>query len=102
MLALQVIWNPEEVKPPDRVCKKFSRCECPGFPVSHKLCPAHFACRCYRVALDVSQLFCRASRVVLRAAVEKKPQHEPGEADASREEKGPAPTPVHRDPRSKH
>src|SRR5690606_31121783 len=33
--------QPEEEKPPDRVCQKFSEKECPGLPISQQAEPRH-------------------------------------------------------------
>src|ERR1700741_395567 len=60
VLSLQIVGNPKEIEPPDRVNHEFSGRECPSLSVRQKLGPSDLSRRPGSVALDVASFLLRA------------------------------------------
>src|SRR5260370_23360348 len=98
MLALQIVRNPEKIKPPDRVNHELSRRNRPSLLVRQKLRPFDLPGRRFRVALYVFKFALGAVRMLLRCTVEQQPKNQPGKAESAGQEESPAPAQMDSDP----
>src|SRR5271169_6449750 len=99
MFPLQIVRDPEQVEPPNRIDHELSRRERPGLPVAKKDPPLDISRRRFWIALDVLTFAIRTPRMVLRFSVENQPQNEPRESQSPSEQKCPLPPKMYSDPR---
>lgn len=98
VLALEIIGNPEEIKPPDGISDEFSGDESPSLAAGDEERPRDFSGGRGGIAANAGQLFGRAARVIFGTAVEQHPQNKPGETERAGEQKRPAPAEIRGNP----
>src|SRR3981189_2643387 len=99
MFALQVIWDPKEIKPPDGVHHEFPGSKGPGLPVGQQPSPWNPTCRTNRVAFDVRAFGGRAARMLVRSSIQRQPERQPKKSERASKQKRPSPAKVQRNPR---
>src|SRR5260370_7140441 len=98
MLPLQIVRDPEKIKPPDGANHEFPRRERPGLLVWQKLRPFDIPGRRFRIALDIFTLAVGAVRMLLRCPVEQQPQNKPCKPETPPQPASPPPSQVLADP----
>src|SRR5260221_12145058 len=93
MLALQKVGHPEEIEPPDGIGEKFADDERIGLAVPEQSGPLEFPDGFGRIRADVIERGWGYSRMLVRFAVEQKPEYEPDKSYRAGKKKGGAPAP---------
>src|SRR5260221_12318589 len=93
MPALQKVWHPEEIEPPDGIGEKFADDEGICLPVREERGPLDFPDGFGRIGADVIELGSGYARMLVGFAVEQKPEDEPDKAERAGKKKGGTPTP---------
>src|ERR1700719_2277206 len=98
MSALQEVWHPKKIKPPDGVGHELADHEGPGLTVRDQMRPFDFRHRLLRVAADVCEFGFRQARMFLWLAIEQQPKQEPDKSQRACDHECPAPSPLNRNP----
>ncbi len=98
MIAVEKIRNPEEVQPPHRVGQELAERERPGLPIPQQSDPRDVLRRVWRITPNMRELCGPDRRMILGGAVQRNPEEQPDEAQRSRDDERPVPSPVQSDP----
>src|SRR5216684_3490081 len=93
MPALQKVGHPEEIEPPDGIGEKFAYDERICLAVREQSGPLDFPDGFGRIRADVIELGSGYSRMLVRFAVQQKPEYEPAKSERASKKKGGAPAP---------
>src|SRR5229473_1748246 len=94
MLPLQIVRNPEQIEPPNRINHEFSGRKRPSLFVAKKSPPFDFSGWRCGIALDVLTFADRTIGMVFWFSVENQPQNEPRKTKCAGEQKCPLPAPA--------
>src|SRR6266852_1626917 len=92
VFSLQIVGNPEEIKPPNGIDHEFSSRKRPGLPVRQKLRPFYFHGLPDGITLDVLSFATRAGGMLFRLSIQKQPKNQPGKTKNAGQQECPAPT----------
>src|SRR5437763_10888084 len=98
MLALQIIRNPKQVEPPNRIRRELPCRKRPGLLVPHELCPFDLPTRNNRIALNVLKFIRCTTPMLFRSSIKNQPQYHPPKSQRSCQKKSPFPPEVYRNP----